>query len=61
MYRKLTHVHSYVYIYTYIYTMHMRKKKIICETNLIASCKNICIFVMLESRMLVNKVRRKER
>lgn len=39
----------------------MIKEKIICETDLKASCKIICIFVMLESRMLVNKVRRKER
>lgn len=39
----------------------MIKDKFICEIDLIVSCKNICIFVMLESRMLVNKVRRKER
>lgn len=47
-------------MHVYIYKMHMIKEKIVRKTDLIA-CKNICIFVMLESRMLVNKVRRKER
>lgn len=41
--------------------MQIIKEKIICESDLKASCKVICIFVLLESRMLVNKVRRKER